>query len=105
MEAGTPWLRQAPPRLTRLSTAVHQAKPYPLRWTEQDALFKLLPRHLADAALFAVNTGCREQEICQLRWEWEVEIPELETSVFILPESITKTSTERVVLLNSVASI
>ncbi len=62
-----------------------------------------LPRHLADAALFAVNTGCREQEICQLRWDWEVDIPELKTSVFILPESITKTGTERVVVLNSVA--
>ena len=103
-EAGTPWLRQAPPRLTRLSTKGRQAKPYPLSWDEQDRLFKLLPRHLADAALFAVNTGCREQEICQLRWEWEVDIPDLETSVFILPESITKTGTERVVVLNSVAS-
>ena len=103
-EAGTPWLRQAPPMLTRLSTKGRQAKPYPLSWDEQDLLFKLLPRHLADAALFAVNTGCREQEICQLRWEWEVDIPDLETSVFILPESITKTGTERVVVLNSVAS-
>ena len=103
-EAGMPWLRQAPPRLSRLSTKGRQAKPYPLSWEEQDRLFRLLPRHLADAALFAVNTGCREQEICQLRWEWEVEIPELETSVFILPESITKTSTERVVVLNSMAS-
>ena len=27
--------------------------------------------------LFAVNTGCRDQEICQLRWEWEINIPEL----------------------------
>jgi len=33
-----------------------------------------------------------------------VEIPELETSVFILPESITKTGTERVVVLSSIAS-
>jgi integrase len=80
-----------------------RSKPYPLSWEEQDRLFRLLPRHLADAALFAVNTGCREQEICQLRWEWEVEIPDLETSVFILPESLTKTGTERVVVLNSVA--
>jgi integrase len=54
--------------------------------------------------LFAVNTGCREQEICKLRWEWEVDIPEMETSVFILPESETKTRTERVVVLNSIAS-
>jgi integrase len=103
-QAGTPWLRQAPPRLSRLSTKGRQAKPYPLSWDEQDRLFRLLPRHQADAALFAVHTGCREQEICQLRWEWEVDIPELETSVFILPESITKTGTERVVVLNSVAS-
>ncbi len=58
---------------------------------------------MADAALFAVNTGCREQEVCQLRWEWEIVIPDLGVSVFILSESITKTSTERVVVLNSVA--
>jgi hypothetical protein len=102
-QAGTPWLRQAPPRLSRLSTKGRQAKPYPLSWDEQDRLFRLLPRHQADAALFAVHTGCREQEICQLRWEWEVDIPELETSVFILPLSLTKTGTERVVMLNSVA--
>jgi integrase len=62
-----------------------------------------LPRHLAEAALFAVNTGCRDQEVCQLRWDWEVEIPELNTSVFILPETTTKTSTERVVVLNTIA--
>ena len=103
-EAGTPWLKQAPPKLSRLSTKGREAKPYPLSWAEQDRLFKLLPRHLADAALYAVNTGCREQEICQLRWDWEVEIPELETSVFILPASLTKTGAERVVVLSSIAS-
>ena len=103
-EEGTPWLKQAPPKLSRISIKGRQAKPYPLSWEEQDKLFQNLPRHLADAALFAVNTGCREQEVCQLRWDWEVEVPDLETSVFILPESITKTSTERVVVLNAVAS-
>lgn len=97
-------MRQAPPRLSRLSTKGRQARPYPLSWVEQDRLFQLLPRHLADAALFAVNTGCREQEVCQLRWDWVVEIPDMQTSVFILPDTITKTSTERVVVLNSVAS-
>ncbi|GAB6041864.1 hypothetical protein [Endothiovibrio diazotrophicus] len=70
-EEGTPWLRQAPPRLSRLSTKGKQAKPYPLSWAEQDRLFGELPAHLEEAALFAVNTGCREQEVCQLRWEWE----------------------------------
>ena len=87
-----------------MTTKGRQAKPYSLSWAEQDALFRLLPRHLADAALFAMNTGCREKEICQLRWEWKVEIPALGTSVFILPESITKTGTERIMVLNSVAS-
>lgn len=102
-EDGIPWLRQAPPKLSRLSTKGRQAKPYPLSWAEQDKMFKLMPRHVADAALYAVNTGCREQEVCQLRWEWEVKVSDLETSVFILPEAITKTSTERVVVLNSIA--
>lgn len=102
-EDGSPWLRQTPPRLSRLTTKGRQKKPYPLSWDEQDRLFRLLPKHLGDAALYAVNTGCREQEICQLRWAWEVDVPELETSVFILPESITKTSTERVVVLNAAA--
>ena len=100
---GRPWLTQAPAQISRLSLKGRQAKPYPLSWTEQDELFRILPRHLADAALFAVNTGCREQEVCQLRWDWEVQLPELETSVFILGASITKTSTERVVVLNAVA--
>ena len=33
-----------------------------------------------------------------------MDVPDLETSIFILPESITKTSTERVVVLNTIAS-
>lgn len=102
-DEGRPWLSQAPAKVTRLSLKGKQAKAYPLSWAEQHRLIQLLPRHLADAVLLAVNTGCREQEICQLRWDWEVAIPELETSVFILPETVTKTSTERVVVLNAIA--
>lgn len=102
-EDGSPWLCFAPPRITRQSTKGRQAKPYPLSWTEQDTLFKLLPRHLADAALYAVNTGCREQEVCQLHWQWEVKVKALGRSVFVLPESLTKTNTERVVVLNKIA--
>jgi len=51
-----------------------------------------------------VNTGRREQEVCQLRWDWEVKLPELETSVFVYPSNDqfqTKNSQERVVVLNS----
>jgi len=100
---GRPWLTQAPARISRLSVKGKQAKPYPLSWAEQDRLLKVLPRHLADAVLFAANTGCREQEVCQLRWDWEVDLPDWETSVFILPASATKTSVERVVVLNTIA--
>ena len=100
---GRPWLMQAPARISRLSVKGAQARPYPLSWAEQDRLIKALPRHVADAVLFAVNTGCREQEVCQLRWDWEVALPDMKTSVFILPASITKTSTERVVVLNTIA--
>lgn len=47
---------------------------------EQDRLFTALPLHLQRMALFKVNTGCREQEVYQLRWEWEMAIPKLNTS-------------------------
>jgi len=51
-------------------------------------------------ALFAVNTGCREQEICSLRWEWEVMVPQLGTSVFIIPGERVKNGDKRLVVLN-----
>ena len=56
-------------------------------------------------ALFAVNTGCRDQEVCNLRWEWEVKVPELGTSVFIIPGTRVKNSDERLVVLNSVVAL
>jgi integrase len=102
-DLGRAWLAQTPARITQLSLKGRQAKAYPLSWTEQHRLLELLPRHLADAATFGINTGCREQEICRLRWDWEFPVPELEASVFVLPEPVTKTWTERVVVLNSVA--
>lgn len=101
-EDGRPWLSQAPARISRLPVKGAQSRPYPLSWDEQDRLLQILPRHLADAAQFAVNTGCREQEVCQLRWEREVKTGK-KTSVFILPETLTKTGTERVVILNEIA--
>ena len=102
-ELGRPWLAQTPARITQLPIKGMQAKAYPLSWDEQHRLLELLPRHLADAALFGINTGCREQEICRLRWDWELPVPELDTSVLVLPAPITKASVERVVILNSVA--
>jgi integrase len=66
-------------------------------------LFQQLPDHLAQMALFKVNTGCREQEVCGLRWDYEVKVPELDTSVFIIPGERVKNGDERLVVLNRVA--
>lgn len=54
-------------------------------------------------ALFAVNTGCRDGEVCRLRWAWEVEVLQLGTSVFIVPREHVKNGDERLVVLNRVA--
>lgn len=79
-------------------------KPYPLNWEEQNKLFEDLPAHLEAMALFAVNTGCREQEVCQLSWEWEVTIPSLpHLLVFMIPGELVKNGEDRLVLCNEIA--
>lgn len=98
---GLTWLHAAPK--IRLLPDTDKRLPYPLSWEEQDRLFRELPRHLASMALFAVNTGCRDQEVCSLRWEWEVKVPELGTSVFIIPGRYVKNGDDRLVVLNRIA--
>jgi integrase len=100
-EQGLTWL--ATPTKIRLLPDLHKRQPYPMSWDEQARLFRELPTHLEEMALFAVNTGCRDAEICCLRWEWEVEVPELATSVFIVPGSQVKNGRERLVVLNRIA--
>jgi integrase len=78
-------------------------EPYPLTWEQQRTLFSALPDDLATLCLFLVNTGVRAGEARALRWDWEVSVPELGTTVFVLPAEVTKTRTARVVVLNSVA--
>lgn len=51
-------------------------------------------------ALFKVNTGLREREVVNLRWEWETHIPELETSIFVIPRDYVKNALDRYVVLN-----
>lgn len=77
--------------------------PYPLSIAEQRLLFSELPDHLARMALFKVNTGLREQEVVHLSWKWEVQVPELETSVFVMPRKFVKNGLDRYVVLNRVA--
>jgi integrase len=100
-EHGLTWLHRAP-TITILPDK-KKRQPYPLSWAEQKRLFKELPSHLAPMALFAVNTGCRDSEICNLRWDWQVQVPELDTFVFIIPGSFTKNGDERLVVLNDIA--
>lgn len=95
------WLH-SPPKI-KLLPVTDARKPYPLSWEEQTRLFKALPPHLARMALFKVNTGMREQEVCTLRWDWEVPVPELNTSVFIIPAHSVKNREERLVVLNRIA--
>ncbi len=54
-------------------------------------------------ALFAVNTGCRDAEICRLQWIWEVKVQQLETFVFIVPGSFVKNGNDRLIVLNDIA--
>jgi hypothetical protein len=69
---------------------INKRRPYPLSWNEQQQLFAKLPEYLAQMATFAVNTGCRDGEICRLRWSWEVPVPQFATSVFIVPSEYVK---------------
>jgi integrase len=100
-DSGLTWL-ETPPKIKMLKVTDGRP-PYPLSWDEQAKLFQELPDHLSKMALFKVNTGCREQEVCRLCWDWEVEVPELDTSVFIIPGDRVKNGEDRLVVLNKVA--
>lgn len=100
---GLAWLETSP--LLEMVPDDDARKPYPLTWDEQTKLFKELPPYLERMTLFAVNTGLRDQEICKLRWEWEVVVQELETSVFVLPARRAggKNKQDRSLVLNKIA--
>lgn len=100
-EHGLTWLESVP--RIKLLPDTNKRKPYPISWDEQETLFNLLPAHLREMALFAVNTGCRDGEICGLRWDWLQLAPELKTRVFVIPGEFVKNSDDRLVVLNSIA--
>jgi len=58
---------------------------------------------MGQMVLFKVNTGCRDDEVCNLRWDWECLVPELDTFVFIIPGDFVKNGEERLVILNRIA--
>src|ERR1700730_14021774 len=100
-EQGLTWLESAPK--IRLFPVSDGRAPYPLSRAEQAMLFQELPEHLARMALFKVNTGCRDREVCGLKWDDEVKVPELETSVFIIPGDRVKNAQDRLVVLHQIA--
>lgn len=99
------------PMISLLDEKTNSRKPYPLSWEEQSILFAELPAHLQTMAMFKVNTGCREQEVCKLQWNWEIAVPELGASVFLIPAGFggrsaragVKNRDERLVVMNDVA--
>lgn len=100
-ETDRPWLTVAP--LIQMQRHPHAREPYPLSVAEQRLLFSELEGHLASMALFKVNTGLREQEVVNLRWQWESQIPELGASIFVIPRDYVKNALDRYVVLNRIA--
>jgi integrase len=86
---------------------------YPFTWEEQDRLFSALPTGWdCGAALFAVNTGVRKEELFGLKWTDRRWVPELDIKnadgsvkermyVFVL--AMTKNGMQRAVICNSIA--
>lgn len=101
-ESNLSWLDKAPK--IKLLPLSDQRPPHSLTWEEQDHLFALLPLYLRRMALFKVNTGLRDQEVCRLQWDWEHPIPELNTSVFVIPSEYSKNKLDRLVVLNDIAA-
>lgn len=100
-EHGLTWLDTAP-MLPTVNWSDARA-PSPISWTEQGRLFAELPGHLRAMCEFAVHTGCREQEICELRWDWEVKLPGADSFGFVLPGELCKNGRDRLVVLNATA--
>nr|WP_272464284.1 tyrosine-type recombinase/integrase [Pseudomonas aeruginosa] len=110
-EEKRPWLDTVPMINKLDEKRSRRPPPYPLSWEEQSLLFSELPDHLRRMALYKVNCGSREQEVVKLRWDWEIPVPELDTSVFLIPSDFggrdkgsgVKNGEERLVVLNTVA--
>jgi integrase len=109
-DGSQPWLVSAPPALTMLQESEGRAAP--LSWDEQRHLLAELPADRAAMAEFLANSGAREQEVCKLRWSWEVKVAGVDRPVFVVPENFggrtgiggVKNKRDRVIVLNAVAA-
>lgn len=104
-EEGRTWLQTAP--LISMLPLTDVRPPRPVMWSEQRTLMPLLPSHLANMALFMLNTGVRDDVVVSLRWDWEIYLEELGTSIFVVPKTHVKGEyehkTDMVLVCNSVA--
>lgn len=106
------WIPSAP-KLEYVNGPSKQA--YPFSWEEQDRLFQKLPTGWdVGVALWAVNTGCRKEEIFGLKWTDRQWVPELDIKdeagnvkermfVFVLRGDSVKNGMDRAVICNSIA--
>ena len=99
---GKPWLSAAP-LIEMLDGIETRRKPRQITWEEQRRLIAKLPSHIAHKALFAINTGARDENVCGLRWDWEIPVPETGRSVFKVPASEFKGKRDHVLVLNDAA--
>jgi integrase len=107
-DAGIRWLTQPhnmimEPEKHNPNPAMNRRAPYPLTWEEQDSLIDALPQNLKVPALFLVNSGLREKEATNLRWQWLVHWAELDVLTFLIPAAYHKNKQSKVVVLNSIA--
>lgn len=78
-------------------------------WEDQKKLMDYLPELQADMIQYKVNTGCRDTEVCQLQWDWEVTVIGVDRPVFMIPplddtgKRIVKNGKPRLVILNDLA--
>lgn len=105
LDNGRTWLETAP--LITMLDLGDQRPPRPFSWKEQRALMPHLPEHLANMVLFDLNAGVRENVVCQMRWDWEIQVPirpGVVVSVFVVPRQFVKgRKRERIIVCNSVA--
>jgi integrase len=98
---GRPYLEAMPPLITMLPE--HRARPTPSPGRNRTGFSAGYLRTSRAWRSFAVNTGLRDSNLCGLEWAWEVAVPEVGRSVFVIPPQAFKSKRAHVVILNDVA--
>lgn len=75
----------------------------PLEYAEEECLLRHLNDDYRDWWTFAANTGLREQAQIAMQWDWEVELPMLNSFAFIIPGEQQKNRLDFLLVLNSIA--